>query len=194
MSKMFGFDNVDKNAGGGEASVTIKGTMQDAQDAQRKVMDLVGSQRSYDNRGLQHGSDGHNRGSNNFDGNRGSHRSDGNRDYNSQSHQRNPFTGSSSTTNDRSDAYSNNTQQNNAMEAEPMEFEMIDWQAAARESVSLWPQLYNYELKCSFCFFSFSSSTFVGRTKSQTLGCLASIAKELLQGASGCNKHAIGKG
>lgn len=132
---MIDFDDVDKNTGDGNATVTIKGATQDAQDAKRQVMDLVGSQRSYDNRGSNRGSDGQSRGSNNFDGNRGSHRSDGNRGYSSQSHQQNPFSSSAPSTNDRSDAFSSNGQQQNNDTSEPMEYEMIDWQAAARESV-----------------------------------------------------------
>lgn len=128
------FSTVDKQGGDGNAVVTIKGATQDAQDAKKQVLDLVGS-RSYENRG-SHRSDG-NRGSNNFDSNRGSNRSDGyhgsnqgHRDYDSRQNTRNHY-GEAPKANDRVDAV---PQQNNDT-AEPMEYEMIDWQAAARESV-----------------------------------------------------------
>lgn len=159
--------------------------MSDAQDAKRQVLDLVGSQRSYENRGSHRGSDGQNR-------------SENNRDYGSQRNQRNQFGSTSSATNDRAgDSSYSNTQQNNDT-SEPMEYEMIDWQAAARESVCICTlaQWHNNKFSRSFLFsFLFFSSFFfiVGRTKSQALGCIAAIAKVLLQRTSRCKKYATAK-
>lgn len=110
--------------------------MRDAEDAKRQVLDLVGSQRSYDNRSSNR-SDG-NRGSSQFDGNRGSNRSDGNRDYNSRRNERSHFDEPKRSTDNHNHPSTNNvSQQQNNDNAEPMEYEMIDWQAAARESVSV---------------------------------------------------------
>lgn len=92
------------------------------------------SQRSYENRGgHDHRSDS-NRGSNQFNGDRSSNRSDGYRNYDSRQNQntRNPF-GAAPSAAGRAD---NAPQQNNDA-PEPMEYEMIDWQAAARESVCI---------------------------------------------------------
>lgn len=128
MSLIINCDHVDKNGGDGNATVTIKGASQDAQDAKQKVLDLVGSQRTYENRGSHRGSDSQNRGSN---------RSDGNRDYGSQRNQQNSFGSTAPATNNRADSYSNSNAQQNNDTSEPMEYEMIDWQAAARESVCI---------------------------------------------------------
>ena len=141
------FSTADKNGDDGNAIVAIKGAMQNAQDAKKDVLDMVGSQRSYENRGSQRsdhrGSDhrGSDRGSNQYDSNnRGSNRSDGNRDFGSHRNTQNHYGNSNS--NERSNPFSqqsNNTSapQNNMDASEPMEYEMIDWQAAARESVCI---------------------------------------------------------
>lgn len=128
---------VDKEGdSNGDAVVTIKGALQDAQDAKRQVLETASSQRSYDNRGSNR-SDG-NRGSNQYDSNRGSY-GNRDRDYNSRDNTRHQFNSSSNSRTDN--AYSNGTQsvpQQSADTSEPMEDEpMIDWQAAARESVCI---------------------------------------------------------
>lgn len=130
---------IDKQNGDRDAIVTITGAMQDAQDAKTKVLDIVGSQRTNDRNSYNRDRSDDNRRSNHFDNNRGSNRSDGNR-YDSRGNTSNDRFGSS---NDPSGSYSNaNPPQQNAA-PEPMEFEMIDWQAAARESVCI-HQISNY--------------------------------------------------
>lgn len=133
----------DKQNGDRDAIVTIKGSMRDAEDAKRQVLEVVGSQRSYENRG-SHRSEG-NRGPSRFDGNRDFNRSDGNRDYDSRRNMGNNFGETNRRTNDRTSTNGSQLQQSNNGTSEPME-EMIDWQAAARESVSLYYQFYAYQI------------------------------------------------
>lgn len=75
---------------------------------------------------------------------------------------------------------------------EPMEFEMIDWQAAARESVSKLMIFWKKKTK-NIIMKTSNTSLLIGRRKPQALGKIATIAKMLLWRASRRNKHVGGE-